>query len=70
MPRRGKHQILDNGDILITETDAGRVFETTPNGEVVWQYVNRYSADEVGWLMTADRYPSAYARIGEDCPTN
>lgn len=69
-PRRGKHQILDNGDILITETDAGRVFETTPNGEVVWQYMNRYSADEVGWLMTADRYPSGYARIGEDCPTN
>ncbi len=67
-PRRGKHQVLDNGNILITETDAGRAFEVTPDGDVVWQYVNRYDEDEVGWLMSADRYPPTYASIGAACP--
>ncbi|MEK7266852.1 MAG: arylsulfotransferase family protein [Pseudomonadota bacterium] len=67
-PRRGRHQRLDNGNILITETDAGRAFEVTPEGDVVWQYVNRYNANEVGWLMSAARYPASYASIGKTCP--
>ncbi|MEM8987204.1 MAG: arylsulfotransferase family protein [Pseudomonadota bacterium] len=39
---RGKHQRLPNGNILITEPQAGRVFEVTAGGEVVWEYHNRY----------------------------
>ena len=66
-PRRGKHQRLDNGDILITETDAGRAFEVTPGGDVVWQYVNRYDSREVGWLMSATRYPASYADFDKTC---
>lgn len=66
-PRRGKHQILDNGNILIAETDAGRAFEATPEGDIVWQYVNRHDAGEVGWLMSATRYPASYATIGTAC---
>ncbi len=67
-PRRGKHQRLDNGNLLITETDAGRAFEVTPSGDIVWQYVNRHDSGEVGWLMSATRYPASYASIGGICP--
>jgi hypothetical protein len=34
-PYRGKHQMLNNGNILIAETDAGRAFEIALDGEVV-----------------------------------
>ena len=67
-PRRGKHQRLPNGDILITETDAGRAFEVDQKGEIVWSYLNKFDEDEVGWLMSADRYPPSYADIGKSCP--
>ncbi len=66
-PFRGKHQVLDNGNILITETDRGRAFEVTSGGEVVWSYVNRYDDEQVGWLMQAERYPAAYAPSGSGC---
>jgi hypothetical protein len=68
-PYRGKHQLLDNGNILITETDAGRVFEVTPEGEVVWSFINAYDDTRVGWVMKATRLPESYASIGEiTCP--
>ena len=37
---RGCSQQLPNGNILITESDKGRVFEITPDGEVVWDFYN------------------------------
>jgi hypothetical protein len=67
-PRRGKHEWLANGNLLITETDSGRAFEVTPGGDVVWEYVNRYDADEVGWLTKASRYPATNAAVGRACP--
>jgi hypothetical protein len=69
-PRRGKHEWLANGNLLITETDAGRAFETTPNGDVIWQYVNRYDDKEVGWLMKASRVPATNGAIGRMCPAS
>lgn len=36
----GSNQRLPNGNTLITETDRGRAFEITPDGEMVWKYVN------------------------------
>ncbi len=65
---RGKHQVLENGGILITESEAGRAFEAAPDGRIAWAYVNRYDDNEVGWLMSATRYPESYADIGKDCP--
>ncbi|SPH24871.1 hypothetical protein DEA8626_03905 [Defluviimonas aquaemixtae] len=64
-PFRGKHQILRNGNILIVETDVGRVFEVTPDGEVVWSFINGWDDTRVGWVMGATRHPESYARIGE-----
>lgn len=38
----GGNQRLANGNTLIMETDKGRMFQVTPNGEIVWEYVNPF----------------------------
>lgn len=53
---QGDQQVLDNGDLLITESNAGRVFEVTPDGDIVWEYINRYSDDEVVRVPDGQRY--------------
>ncbi|GAB1538012.1 aryl-sulfate sulfotransferase [Scytonema sp. NUACC21] len=35
-------QRLGNGNTLITEGAYGRIFEVTPSGEIVWEYVNPF----------------------------
>ena len=35
---------LPNGNTLICNGEAGRIFEVTPGGEVVWDYVNAFGA--------------------------
>ncbi len=37
---RGSSQRLPNRNILITESNAGRAFEITPDGEIVWEFYN------------------------------
>ena len=37
---RGSQQRLENGNTLITDSYAGRIFEVTQGGEKVWQYEN------------------------------
>ena len=37
---RGANTILPNGNHLVTESDGGRLFEVTPEGEIVWEFVN------------------------------
>ena len=66
---RGKHQHLANGDILITSTHEGRAFEVTPDGEIVWQYINRYDADRVAVISKAHRYDADYFEVEDwsDC---
>ncbi len=36
----GKHQLLDNGNRLITEAQAGRVLEVSAESDLVWEWVN------------------------------
>lgn len=38
-------QRLPNGNTLICEGNACRIFEVTPDYEIVWEYINPYSAD-------------------------
>lgn len=38
----GSTQRLPNSNTLITESDRGRVFEVTPQGKIVWEYINKY----------------------------
>lgn len=65
---RGKHQMLANGNVLVAESEAGRVFEATPDGRIAWQVVSNYDDNTVGWLTSATRYPENYASIGKNCP--
>jgi hypothetical protein len=44
---RGNHELTQDGGILITEFEGGRVFETDSQGQVIWEYINRYDDDEV-----------------------
>lgn len=39
-PLRSSAQRLRNGNTLVTESDGGRLFEVTPAGELVWEYLN------------------------------
>lgn len=60
---RGKHQVLENGNVLVAESDAGRAMEVTPDGTVVWEYINAYDAENVAWMMDAIKYPEAMASV-------
>jgi hypothetical protein len=44
--RRGGAQRLANGNLLITEGDRGRIVESTPEGALVWEYLNPQRNDE------------------------
>jgi len=58
--RMGDHQTLPNGNILITNTESGQAFEVTPDGRVVWSFVNRWGDKSVAWIERALRYPEGY----------
>lgn len=54
-------QRLPNGNTLICEGSAGRLFEVTHEGDIVWEYVSRYTAtyrNEPGnsFIFRAHRY--------------
>ena len=53
----GKHQWLDNGNLLLTEGKSGRALEVSPAGAPVWEYNNII---EPGWtaiMEEAERLP-------------
>jgi hypothetical protein len=62
--RCGKHQHLPNGNMLITESQAGRVFEITANGEVVWSWIApRWDENNVPEILEGTRYGTEYANF-------
>lgn len=58
----GAQQLLPNGNVLISESFGGRVFEITrgPEPQIVWEFINRLSDAEaensVGVVESAARY--------------
>ncbi|MEA3409378.1 MAG: arylsulfotransferase family protein [Candidatus Eisenbacteria bacterium] len=49
----GSNQRLENGSTLITESDRGKAFEVTPDGTIVWKYLNPMRAgDELEFIAT------------------
>jgi hypothetical protein len=42
----GAAERLPNGNTLVSESDAGRAFEVTPDGKIVWEYYNPHRAGE------------------------
>lgn len=58
---------LPNGNTIITESNNGRAFEVTPEGKIVWEYINPHRAGE------NDRYIATLldmVRLPKDFPTN
>jgi len=47
----GTNQRFPNGNTLITESDYGRAFEVTRDGEKVWEYINPHRAGEQDELI-------------------
>jgi hypothetical protein len=45
------------------------VRETAADGSLVWEYVNRYDAEDVAELGEARLYASSYFQVGDwSCP--
>ncbi len=56
-PWCGKHQHLPNGNILITESVPGRVFEINANGKVVWNWIMpRWNKKYISSIQEGTRY--------------
>ncbi len=61
-------QRLSNGNTLVCEGGYGRLFEVTPEGELVWQYVCDYegahpAAGKMNWIFRAYRYTASSPEI-------
>jgi len=58
----GTAQRLGNGNTLITQSDIGRVFEVTPDQEIVWEFFNPNRAGEndelIAVIFEMQRLPS------------
>lgn len=53
----GKWHKLDNGNLLLTESQAGRIVEVTPGGEEVWEWIHEpYDASHVTEVAEGERY--------------
>jgi outer membrane protein assembly factor BamB len=59
---QGCNQRLPNGNTLITSSEQGEVFEVTPEGDVVWRYLNPYLNEEGrrATIVRSERYPSDF----------
>ena len=67
--RKGQHQILPNGDVLVVEAEAGRVVQFSPEGEIVWEYINRFDESRVAQIQNAYVYPADYFQVDDwSCP--
>lgn len=60
----GKWQKLENGNLLLTESVAGRVVEVAPDGRTVWEWVKKpYDEDHVTEVDEATRYDLTRADV-------
>jgi hypothetical protein len=62
---RGKVELTVSGGLLVTEPEAGRVFETDATGRIVWEYINRYDSDKVAEIGEARIYPADYFNVSD-----
>lgn len=66
---RGSQQRLPNGNTMINESNAGRIFEVTPDGDVVWEYIHPVRGTQDGKEIIASigldvvRYDLSYAEF-------
>ena len=63
---RGNHQHLPNVNILIVESDSGRIFVVNDNGKIVWSYINRWDKKHVVYVYQSERYPEQYGEFARE----
>ena len=51
----GAHELLPNGNRLVVESRAGRVFEINPEGDIVWDFVKPYDDSYASLIAMAER---------------
>jgi hypothetical protein len=61
----GTHQALPNGNILISEGKAGRVFEINKQGDIVWDFVSPYDESHASLVEAAHRYDPEYFTVDD-----
>jgi hypothetical protein len=59
---------LDSGHTLISEGSKGCIFEVTPSGDIVWEYVSNFWTENplhgnVNWIFRAQRYAADSPQI-------
>lgn len=65
---KGSNQRLPNGNTLIADSDAGVIFEVTPQGETVWEYRSPHvdAAGQRAAIVRATRYDREFVdALGE-----
>lgn len=62
---RSKVEFTEANGLLVTEFDGGRVFETDAQGNIIWQYINRYDDDEVSETTGARLYQAGYFNVDD-----
>lgn len=62
--QRGKHQMLPNGNVLVTESEHGRVFEASPEGALVWERDMGWDADRNMVITEARSVPEGFFANG------
>ena len=62
--RRGKHQYLPNGNVLLSEPEHGRVLEVSPSGEVVWERHMPWDAERNVIVTEARHVPEDFFADG------
>lgn len=58
----GKHQWLENGNLLVLESTAGRMLEVDPEGEIVADFVNLIGGGLAAVLSEGTRLPERFDR--------
>jgi hypothetical protein len=53
-------QRLPNGNTLIDEGAVGRLFEVTPDGEIVWEYISPFYQEKENYNMVYRAYRVPY----------
>jgi hypothetical protein len=54
----GQWQLLENGNMLLTESFPGRVVEVAPDGQSVWEWVREpYDTLSTPWVTGSERHP-------------
>lgn len=67
--RSGNVSLLPNGNLLVVESQSGRVFELTRDKKVVWEFINGVNDKELGEVSTAQRIsPKEATFVGQPCP--